>query len=415
MRTDAALETDILAAVLADSRLTGRLMRLLEPEDFATSAGRTLFDAITQIAKRDGVDAVAPGTVRAELKRTGADERTVLVLLDPLTGIGSIGSFEPKCRALRDLRRQRRVMQGLSVLRDVTDIDEAMAGLHEILDDVSRLAGRETSTMAQMLDEMLDERERELRDDDRIRSGLPTIDDRLGGGFAPRWFVVVGSRTGVGKTTLGVQVTYQALRAGKRVLYVALEEGRTQIVERLVRHAKRLPRSRTGELDPIFTAVLQEDLRSLPLVVESINDLGEICSSVTEMALEREGLGLVVVDYIGLVRSGKRENRVQEVSEITARLKNTAMAASVPILGLAQVNRSPLARTDHRPMLSDLRDSGSLEQDADVVVLLHRPGMLEGDKGELALAKHRFGAPKMIDIHFEYAVGHIQEVTHADS
>jgi replicative DNA helicase len=409
VRTDTPLETDILAAVLHDSRLVGSLLRHLEAEDFASEQGRQCFSAIAQVAKRDGSDAVAPGTVRAELARQGFDERQILALMDPLMGIGAVGSFEPKCRRLRSLRRLRRIDDGLVSLRTETDSERAEETLREMLLDVGRLTHRELSSFADVLDEMMDEREQALARESRIRTGVPTLDRLLDGGIAPGWFAVYGARTGVGKTLLACQTAYHGIRAGHRVLYVTLEEARTQIAERITRHAKRLAKVPPGQLDPLFSAALDDDIRSLPLLIEQVYDLTQIEGLVREMAIETAGLGLVVVDYIGLVRAGKFENRVQEMSEVTRRLKVLAMEARVPVVGLAQVNRSPLSRSDRRPMLSDLRESGSIEQDADVVVLLHRNGEIEGRDGELRLAKNRYGAPAALDITFEYAIAHIRE------
>jgi replicative DNA helicase len=409
MRSDTSLEFDILAAAVHDSRYVPSLMRLVDADDFASEKGRRLFDAVSQVAKRDGAAAVAPATVRAELRRVGADERTVVEILDPLLGIGSVGSFEPKCHRLRDFRLQRFAARGMQDLISNPDPEAVASGLQDLLHEVSRLEGHKIVLMADIIDELLDERERELSDEARCRTSLPTLDRMLGGGFAPGWLAVVGARTGVGKTLFAVQVAAQAMTAGKRVLYVSLEEGRTQIVERVIRHIRRIPQGVRSVADPLFAAGLQADIRSLPLVVETGGDLDPMLAGIAEEAMATEGLGLVVVDYVGLIRVSTRENRVQQISEATRRLKNLAMSLRLPVLLLAQVNRSPLARTDRRPTLSDLRDSGSLEQDGDVVVLLHRDSEIGGRVGALRLAKNRYGAPTEFAIGFEYPLGRIVE------
>lgn len=411
MRADVSLELDILAAVLQDPRLTGPMMRLLEAEDFASERTRRLFDAMAQIAKRDGRDAVAPATVRAELQRSGADEREVLAVMDPVLGQGLFGSFEPKCHRLRDLRRHRRIERGFSDLLATDDVEVAVGQLQELVFEVGRLAGRESASLADVIDELLDERERELSDEARIRTGLPTLDLLLRGGIGPGWFTVIASRTGVGKTTLAVQIAAQALKAERRVLYVSLEEDRRQIAERLIRHVHRIAPSRAGQIDRLFSAALDEHTRAMPLVIETGADLEAIVSQIGERAMESEGLGLAVVDYVGLVRTRRRENRVQEVSEVTRRLKNLAMELHLPIVGMAQINRGSLARSDARPVLSDLKDSGSLEEDADAAILLHRTDAHVGAGGLLRLAKNRYGSTAEFEIAFEYPVGRINEVT----
>lgn len=411
MRSDAMLEVDILAAVLHDARLVPSLMRFLEEDDFATAKGKRLYAAILGVAKRDGNDAVTAMTVRDELRRMGEPEQEVLQLLDPLIGEGMVGSFEPKCRRLRDLRRHRLIETGLADINQATDVEQAQAALLAMVEETSRLSSRYSNSLGEVLDELLDEKERELANEARIRTGLPTLDTHLAGGLAPGWLCVIGARTGVGKTTLAVQIAASALLAGHRVVYFALEETRTQIAERVVRHIAKARRVRSGEMDALFNAALRDDLRSLPLVLKTEGTIDAIIGAIGEHSMETEGIGLVVVDYVGLVRTRRgRENRVQEVSEITARLKTAAMEFRVPIIAVAQVNRSPMARTDKSPQLSDLRDSGSLEQDGDVVILLHRPDELDPRSGALGLSKNRYGPPTGFAVRFDYAIGHVMEL-----
>lgn len=403
MQADAELETDVLAAVIHDARLIGPMLRFLEAEDFAHEHSRMLYAAIVGVAKRDGRDAVAPATVRAELRRQGVDERLVLELLNPLVGIGLVGSFEPKCRRLRDLRRHRRMVSGISAVSEAPDAESARATMAETMYEVDRLATHDSLVFADVVDELMDEQEAELADEARIRTGLPSLDRLLGGGLAPGWFVTVGSRTSVGKTTLVLQIAANALKAGQRVLYVSLEERRTQIAERLIRHIRRLPTPAS-----VFSVGMDDDLRSLPFIIETDRDLDVITSEIEQRAMETAGLGLVVVDYIGLVRVRGRENRVQEVSEVTKALKAASSDLALPIVGAAQINRSPTARSDHRPTLADFKDSGSVEEDSDVAILLHRERITD-TAGELRLEKNRYGPKGEMPIQFRYAVGHIGE------
>lgn len=411
MRSDAVLEADILAAVLYDSRLVGPLMRLLEAEDFASERLRVVHDAILAVAKRDGNEAVTPVTVRDELRRTGAEEQQVVELMDPLLGIGTVGSFEPKCRRLRDLRRHRLIETAWPDIARAPSVDEAQVRLEAMMAESARLAAGDQHSLGEVLDELMDEKERALAEDLLIRTGLPSLDIHLGGGLAPGWLTVIGARTGVGKTTLAVQIATKALASG-RVLYFSLEETRTQIAERLVRHISRVPRPRPGEFDGLFNAVLREDVRALPLVIRNDNDVDAICGAIAEHAMETEGVAMVMVDYVQLIRSrGRYDNRVAELSEITARLKTCAMQMRVPIVIGAQINRSPMTRVDKTPQLSDLKDSGSIEQDADVVFLLHPNDPHDPKVGELGLAKNRYGSPGHIPIRFDYAVGAVQELS----
>lgn len=404
MRSDSELEADVLAAVLADPRLAGAVTRGLDEDDFTDEGHRAVFAAVSTIVREEGADAVSPTVVRDEVRRLGGDERVVAGLL----GTGPVGSVEAKVRRLRELRRLRVLEQALADIRATADPDAAMGRLRELGAELGRLAPAESADWPSVLDELLDERERELREERRVRTGLPTLDGALGGGLAPGWFVVVGARTGTGKTTIGLQTAYRAARAGQPVMVASLEEAPVQVAERVLRHAARLARR-----DPqaLIRAGLDPRHRDLPIVVECRPALADIVEAARRCALSERGLGLVVVDYVQLVQVPKRDSRVAEVSEVTAGLKRAAMELGVPVLGLAQLNRAPLLRADRKPTLADLRESGSLEQDADVVILLHQEGSLGSTSGRALLAKNRYGPTAEFPIRFVYETGTVVEVS----
>lgn len=401
VRRDAELEADVLAAALADPRLAGAVVRGLDEDDFTDAGHRAVFAALARVASDEGARAISPGVVRDELRRRGGDERVVATLL----GVGPVGSLEPKLRRLRELRRLRVLDAAVADIRSLTDPDEAMRRLREVTVELGSLAPTEAAEWPAVLDELVDERERELREERRIRTGLPAVDAALGGGLAPGWLAVLGARTGVGKTLLALQTAYRAARRGHRVLVVSLEEAPVQVAERVLRHAARIV---GRDPEAVIRAGLDPRWRDLPLVVESRAALDDIVEAATRMALQPRGVGLVVVDYVQLVRVPRRDSRVVEVSEVTAALKRLAMELRVPVLAPAQLNRAPLLRADRRPTLADLRESGSLEQDADVVMLLHQERAMDG---KLIVAKNRYGPTREVGVRFVYETGTVVEET----
>ncbi len=415
MRPDSNLEADVLAAVLHDPERYAHIMfRLLDSQDFATPSAQAVFNAISSVAKRDGNEAIAPATIRDELRRRNLDERDVLNLLDPDLGLGPVGSFEPKCRRLREIRQQRYFEEGMSALmqKEWTDPQELMDQTRLLQEQTQAMTPVEGKNFADLVDDMVSELEHDLQHDDhRIKTGLPTLDKYLHGGFTGGWLTVVGARTGVGKTTFAIQVASKAAAAGQRVLYFTMEEGPTLITERIVRFHKRIERSfRKSDIDPLIKASFEEDVRELPVSIHQDSRLESIVGYIAEQVIEREGVGLVVVDYAGLVQApGHYDSKVQEIGEVTKALKLTAMHHKVPIMLLAQVNRSPMSRNDRRPLLSDLRDSGALEQDADIVIFLHHDEQEPSDD-IVRLAKNRYGPPGDLPARYDYPYGRVEEL-----
>lgn len=390
----------MLAAALTDPRLAAVVVRSVDEDDFADAGHRAVFRALARVANEEGTDAVSPSVVRDELRRRGEDERVVASLL----AVGPVGSIEAKLRRLRELRRLRLLHRAVADIRALLDPDEAVRRLREVAVELGGLAPSTAAEWSAVLDELLDERERELREERRIRTGLPTVDAALAGGLAPGWLVVVGARTGVGKTLLALQTAYRAAMRGHRALVISLEEAPVQVAERVLRHAARIA---GRDAEAVIRAALDPRWRDLPLVVESRTSLGDIVEAATRAALEPRGLGLVVVDYLQLVRVPRRDSRVVEVSEVTAGLKRLAMELRVPVLAPAQLNRASLLRADRRPTLADLRESGSIEQDADVVMLLHQE---RSTSGRLLVAKNRYGPTREVGVRFVYETGTVVEI-----
>ena len=239
---------------------------------------------------------------------------------------------------------------------------------------------------------------------DKITSGLNNSD-----------LVIVAGRPGMGKTSFAVNIAQQAaVKYNKTVAIFSLEMSREQLATRMLVSEAVVDMQvvKSGELGKkelasIVNAI--KDLRIAPIYVDDTAAITpqEIRSKCRRLKIEN-GLDMVVIDYLQLMDSGKRnENRQQEISEITRFLKNTARELNIPIVLLSQLSRAVDTRTgDHRPMLSDLRESGAIEQDADIVLFLYRDYLYSHeeeskDTAEIIIAKHRNGPTGKIDAKFE--------------
>jgi replicative DNA helicase len=252
-------------------------------------------------------------------------------------------------------------------------------------------------------------------------SGLADLDKRLGN-FQPGALYVLAARPGLGKTSLALTIALNAARAGKRVAVFSLEMPTARITNRLLAQqsgldVQLLDTGKVGEADwPKLTAAI-EALEHLPIYLD---DTPAITSIQLKAKLRRLHLSvgkpdLVVVDYLQLMRAGaKTENRTQEVGYISRALKALSKELSVPIIAAAQLNRDVEKRASSRPQLSDLRESGDLEQDADVVMFLHKPdetslnGLLPM---EITVAKHRNGPTGNIACLFRKATTRFESAT----
>ncbi|MDN3262860.1 replicative DNA helicase [Streptomyces sp. CSDS2] len=251
-------------------------------------------------------------------------------------------------------------------------------------------------------------------------TGVPTgfIDlDAMTNGLQPGQLIVIGARPAMGKSTLALDIARAAsIKNGLTSAFFSLEMGRSEITQRLysAEASVALHHIRAG-------TVTEDDLNRLakrtpaiegaPLIVDDSPNLTltEIRSRARRIKQAKDGLDLLIVDYLQLMQSGagrRAENRQQEVSDISRNLKLLAKELEIPIIALSQLNRGPEQRTDKRPQISELRESGSIEQDADMVILLHREDAYEKEspragEADLIVAKHRNGPTATVTVAFQ--------------
>jgi len=269
-------------------------------------------------------------------------------------------------------------------------------------------SGRSTRSLAQVVESVRPELEllHTGQSAPCVPTGIADLDSLIGGMY-PSDLVLIAARPGVGKSAFAGTITLQAARDNQRVLFFSLEMGAGQLLRRLLAaesgvDSTRLRRGPINDADwnPIVSGL--DQLAALPVWLNETPSatLGQIRSIARRSALQH-GIDLIIVDYLQLIRmAGSFRSRAEEVGAISAGLKALARELHVPVLALSQLNRAPEARQDGRPVLADLRESGSLEQDSDIVILMSRPGLYNDRDPEnlihLTIAKHRHGPTGMI-------------------
>ena len=237
--------------------------------------------------------------------------------------------------------------------------------------------------------------------------------DKLLGGFQKSDLVILAARPGVGKTSLALNFAANAAKKyGQRVAYFSLEMSNEQLVQRLLSSETGInqQRLRLGDIKDDEWLMLMEAAGVLSETLLFIDDTPAVSALELRTKARRlqaeHGLDMVVVDYLQLMRGDSRnDNRVQEISYITRSLKGLARELEVPLIALSQLSRAVEQRTDHRPQLSDLRESGSIEQDADVVMFISREDMIKEDTerkniADIIVAKHRNGPTDTVPLYF---------------
>ncbi len=416
----AEAEESVLGAVLLSADAANIALEKLHPEDFYIPAHQSIFEAITSLF--DGNQPIDAVTVSEALRRIDALDRSggpayLAQLLDTVPTASNIEHYATIVEEHALRRRLQRV--GGDVTQLATRMDDDIASvLDRAEQSVFAVSERRIGDGLAPIDPLLGpaiERAEELNRRGSDITGLPTgfrdLDRKLAG-LHPSNLLIVAARPGMGKSTLALNIAQNVAVNDLPVAIFTLEMSRDEVVSRMLCASGRIDsqRLRSGQLgESDFTKLSNAAsvLYKKPIYVDDSPGL-----TVTEIRAKcrrmkrRPGLALVVIDYLQLMQGSGQENRQQEIAAISRSLKNLARELDVPIVALSQLNRSMEAREDKRPRLSDLRESGSLEQDADVVMFIYRHEYYHPEAqetrgiAEIAIAKHRQGATGRIDMTF---------------
>jgi replicative DNA helicase len=413
-------EQSLLGSLLLDRDAIIRVAAFVKPEDFYVPANGTIYRAILDLYnRREPTDFV---TLSDELGRRDHLELVggIAYLTALLNAVPTAVHVEYYGRIVERTATLRRLIDAGSLIvgigfREGIDTEEALDAAERAIFEVSqKRQTKDFVSIAEVLNRFFDQidyMQQHRGDVVGVPTGFSDL-DQLTGGLQKSDLVILAARPSMGKTSLALGIAYgAAVQHGKTVGVFSLEMSSEQLVQRLLSmetgvdsHRLRLGQIDDGEWDRIsraFGRLAEANIYIDDAAGASVMDV----RSKSRRLQAEHGLDMVIVDYLQLMSSRRSENRVQEISEISRGLKGLARELNVPVIALSQLSRAVESRSDHRPMLSDLRESGSIEQDADIVMFIFREDKYEEDsekKGiaEIIVAKHRNGPVGTISLRF---------------
>ena len=426
------IEKKLLSAMmLKDGEVIPEVAAILRAEDFYREEHRCIYRAMLRIYSRGTPPDVL--LVLDELQRAGELKKVrrdyLFALIDyEFTTTRAVMQAE----TIKDKAQLRRLIQACEEI--VYDSEEEQKPLKELLEDAERKIFAVTykvikrieaiDTIMQRAFERVISRAEHPDKITGVETKLIGLDRALNG-LQKSDLIILAARPSMGKTALALNIAMNATKSGATVAIFSLEMSKGQIAERLISTLSGVnsQNMKTGnltdsEMRNLINAV--EEIAGLRLHIDDTPGIGllEMRSKLRRLAHE-SGLDLIVIDYLQLMQGGRAENRQQEISEISRSLKALAREMDVPILALSQLSRSVELRADKKPQLSDLRESGSLEQDADIVMFLYRDEYYNRDDetnkniAELIIAKNRNGPTTSIGLQFKKETMRFGDLTRA--
>ena len=395
---DSEAEKAVLGAVFLDPEAIIDASDVLQPDDFYEHANRIVFQAMLNISDREEV--IDPVTLQDELKKNNQ--------VDDIGGIAYVTELSMATPTAAHVTYYAKIVKRKAILRNLIStsqriIQNAIEGSDDVTDilDVaeSQIMGVSQDNASggfKSIHDVLNTAMEEINsipDDGNMVTGLPSGFselDKMTTGFHDDELIILAARPGVGKTAFALNVAqFVGLKTDKTVAMFSLEMGAEQLVQRMLASEGLIDSQhlRTGQLT-------DEEWRKLVVAAGSLDNtsiyiddtpgikMSEIRAKARRLAKEKGNLGLIVIDYLQLIEGPRSESRQQEVSAISRQLKKLAKELHIPVIALSQLSRSVEQRQDKRPVLSDIRESGSIEQDADIVAFLYRDDYYRDERDE---------------------------------
>lgn len=416
---DIEAEQAVIGSMLTDQEAVYAAIERLKPEDFYREDNKQIYTAILNIYnKAEPIDII---TLKAELSSMGK--------LDAVGGLEYIVELPEKVPTTANVDRYIKIVEEKSLLRNlIRAANEILSSGYAQEDDVENIVDHAEkkifdvmqkksqkgyTTIKDVLVESFTKLE-ELYNQKEHITGVPTgfaeLDKKTAGLHGSE-LILIAARPAMGKSAFALNIgSYAATRANVPVAIFSLEMSKEQVGNRLLCSEALVDSNnvRTGELNDEELGKLAEtsgELSQAPIYIDDTPGISvmEIRAKCRKLKLEKN-IGLVIIDYLQLIQgSGKTSSREQEIAEISRSLKILAKEIEVPVIALSQLSRAVEARPDHRPMLSDLRESGSIEQDADIVMFLYRDDYYNEDSekkniAEVIIAKQRAGSTGTVDL-----------------
>lgn len=420
---DLFAERSVLGAMLQDPRAVDAVAEALKGSDFYQPRHTAIFEAVLALAAA-GQERPDSATVAAYLEERGQLARVGgrIYLFELLQGVPVAENAGYYAKIVKDRARLRQLIAvgaqisqlGYGTSPDALEAVDRIDAAQQLVYDLSDTSGRSEgpSSLAAELQPALDLVEAAMHGGGPagIPTGFADLTRLLNGGTKPGQLIVIGGRPGMGKSTLGVDLARAAaIKHNVGVAIFSLEMSKAELVLRILAAESRVEHNRleTGNLsDDDWTKLARRmgEIAEVPLFVDDeVSNLMQIWAKARQLKREHN-IKMIVVDYLQLVPPvTKLHSREQEVAELSRGLKLMAKALQCVVIAIAQLNRGPEQRADKIPGLSDLRESGSVEQDADIVMLLHRPDYYDKESpraGEMDIivAKHRNGSTDTIPV-----------------
>lgn len=424
-------EKSVIGALLVDSMKMGSVQSVIEEDDFYKRSHQIIYDMMNKLFDKNGV--IDPVTLinqldsYDELGNVGGTD----YILDLASFTPTSANVEQYAQIVKDKSMLRKLISASNTISqdayaEADEIENIMDRSEKLILSIGESSQKNKPQEMKNLVAEAFEKVVKLSEEKREIVGLPTgyIDlDRLTSGFQPDQLIILAARPSVGKTAFALNIAQNVGTKSKvPVVIFSLEMGAVDLVNRMICaegniHASNL---RTGQLTDdewnSFT-VATDILKDAPIFIDDSAGIkvGEISAKCRRLKQENPDLGLIVIDYLQLIDGNGKENRQQEVSEISRQLKKLAKELGVPVIALSQLSRGLEQRQNKRPILSDIRESGSIEQDADIVAFLYREDyhQQEGDEDtghddelpdntvEVILAKNRSGARDTVRLLFK--------------
>jgi replicative DNA helicase len=418
-------EMAVIGSVLVDREIFAAVGEIVRPSDFYAHVHETIFAVLFELYERgEPLDKI---TVGEELRRRGALERVgglsyISALMDTVQSAGSARYYATIVREKSVLRSLIHAGTQITQLgfEGEQDVPEALDRSEQLVYTIGERRGiTDFMPVSRLMKDAFDHIDRlyHMRGDRTgLTSGFRDIDE-MTTGFQPGNFVIIAARPGMGKSSFALNMAVAAAREENApIAFFSLEMSNSELIQRMICSEARISMNhmRRGNIQPHQWEGMSQAMGALNDLPIYLDDMGALTVSDVRSRCRRlkstVGLAAIFIDYLQLMRPGvlaRGANRNEELSEICRSLKITAKDLGVPIVALAQLNRGVEARAgDKRPLLSDLRDSGSIEQESDVVAFLYRDGYYnpetpEPDLTEFIIAKHRNGPTGAVKLRFQ--------------
>jgi len=395
-------EESVLGSMMLSADAIADVIEIVRPNDFYRTANAKIFDTLREVYGRT-------------LDEVGGH----LAISDLVDRVPTPSSAASYARIVAETSLLRRLIGAAADIMDMAyspqeEPEQVADAAEQRIYEVARHGEKEqVASLHQLVDEAMTDLER-IQNRESAFAGVPTgfrdVDSLLSGMQSGN-LIVIAARPGVGKSSFVTNVARNvAVDAGLPVAMFSLEMSRWEIGMRLLCGEARVPwdsirNKRVGAEDWSRIAQAADSLHEAPLfIVDSGNvTLVDIRAKARRLSARRAGLGMIIVDYLQLMSHTRRvDNRQQEIAEISRGLKMLAKELEIPVIAVSQLNRDPERRQDKRPQLSDLRESGAIEQDADVVMFIHRDDSDPAKKGlaDLIVSKHRNGPTDTVPLTF---------------